>query len=512
MYDAQSQAMGGTGTAFLTTPAAAIHNPANLDMAPDTQLQLSLSSMAVQMQASFAGEGNEQSSGWILVPLAFLGGSARVADRFTLGGAVYIPMGFGGSFDGVEQYGTGTPCLDGFGDILLNLGDADAQNADYCPSEPRDESVTMVVIEAAVPMSVRVLDNLRLGLALRFPYGVMIQNTSQDIFGALSSEPAGNYGLGYAQVSSNMKGFGTPGILFGATYDPIDWLTLAVSYRSKVRVHMEGTTDMNLRSNELIGGLLDTAGGLPIDWASGLLPDLGIQPGDTVNSYVDRLTTNIPSSTDWYVAHALELATALHLLDHRLLIATELRMQFSKEANQGLTVQLDDPTLASMGFESFTQRFDWRNFYGLNFGTQLMATENLALRLGFNCGNSIIPPHTAGQFAPPPGFAYSVTAGAGVTAKSIQIDVSVAYGAGGPFRIHQQYDANGDMVYEPTCRPGMTIKSGCPGRYEVDTFFLGIGLTYRPSSDEPERAPDEPGATPPEEPAEPEEGLPPAPA
>ncbi len=502
MYDAQTLGMGGAATAHLTTPAAIVHNPANLDLAPDTQLQLNLTSMLVRFEASFAGAGNEQKSPLIFAPLAFLGGSQRVSDRVTIGGAAYIAMGFGGGFSNVGRYGTGTPCIDDITDIF----GAGAQNADYCASSPRDEKVTLVIVEAAIPLAVRLLDNLHLGIALRFPYGVLRQQTSQDIFGALTDEPTGNFGLGYAQVSSEMNGFGTPGVLFGVTYDPTPWLTLAVAYRSKTRVHLEGTTNMDLRSNELIGGLLDFAGDLQIGALSGILPDLGLQEDDTVNTFVDRLTGAIPSSTDWYMPHALELATAFHLLERRLLVAAELRIQFHREANRGLTVALHDPTLESFGFTSFTQDFDWKNVYGLNLGAQYMATETVAVRAGINTGNSATPPHTAGQFTPPPGPQYGVNLGVGVTMRSLQLDVGFAYGTGAPFRIEQQYDSGGAMVYEPTCRPGQTIKSGCPGSYTVRSAFLGVGLTYRPHSN----AEDDAGAPAPAE-YDPSEELPPGP-
>lgn len=516
MYDAQALGTGGAGLASLDTPGAIVHNPANLAALDRGQFELSLTTMLVRLEASFAGEGNEQRQ-LIPVPLFFLGGSAPVSQRLTLGGAVYIAMGFGGRFGNVRQYGTGTPCISSFGDVFDfsnifggEIVREEARNADYCPSEPRDEKVTLVILEAAVPVSVRVSRRLRIGAAIRFPYGLLRQQTSQDIFGALSDpmSPQGNFGLGYAQATSSMKGLGTPGVLLGATFDVLDNVSLAVSYRSRTRISLEGTTTLDLRSNELIGSLLGAAGGLDAGTLINLLglelPGLEVMNGDTVDEIVDRISSDIPSKASWYMPHALELGVAWRVLDRRLLLAADFRMQFHKSANRALTIHLDSETIGALGLSTMTQRFDWRNVFGGQVGAEYSVTDDVNVRLGASMANSATPRATTTQFGVPPGLQYAVYAGGGMRLGSFLLDLGFSYGAVTPYRIRQRYDENDAMVYEPTCQPGQVIKTGCPGRYSVASWFLGLGMTYRPRAEdpvastvrtEPARAPTRPPAT-----------------
>jgi len=489
MYDAEVHGMGGAGLAVIDSPAAVVHNPANLAGVDSIQAELAITNMLVSLNASFSGPGREQHEN-IFVPLPFIGLTAPVGKRFTIGGSLYLAMGFGGQFSGVRRYGTGRPCIDSIDDALdvglmwppVQVNEA-ARDADYCPSEPRDESVTLAIAEFAVPVAFRLRRNLFVGAALRFPYGVLSQQTSQDIFGALSPDnPQGNFGLGYAQVRSSMSGFGTPGVLLGVTYAPKRWMRMAFTYRSQTRVHMTGTTQMDLRSNELIGGLLNTFGDLDVGWLSGtdLIPGLTIQSGDTVNTLVDRITGHIPSSTDWFMPHAFEFGVASELLDGRLLLAADFRIQLHRYANRGLTIHLDDELIESMGMGEMTQRFDWKNVYGLQIGAQLRVADDVVVRLGGSTANSATPRTTVTQFGVPPGQQVAINTGVGLTFGKFVIDAAASYGYGGNYSIAQRPpDAQGNFTYEPNCRPGQTIKLSCPGNYHINSYFLALSLTYR---------------------------------
>ena len=497
MYGARGMAMGGTGTAYLDTPAGMLKNPANLAFAPSrTQLELSITNMLVSLTASFSGPGREQTQ-HIFVPLPFFGATFGLSRRLTVGAAFYVSMGFGGSFDGVERFGTGTPCLSSLSDAITTGNvfqgqpaisiDEQARNADYCPSTPHDESVTLAIFELAIPFSIRILDNLSLGLSLRLPYGILKQSTTQEALGALypPDNPQGTFGLGYAVAQSNMSGFGLPGVLFGVNYRPHRNVALGFSYRSKTRVDFSGTTNLDLNWNELIGGLVQRFGSLPIGWLgqTGLLDGiegLSIPQGATVASLVHDITHDIPSKATWYIPHAFDFGVAWWLLERRLMLTAGARVQLHKEANKGLTIHLDDPLIQSMGLGAMTQPFDWKNVFGWQLGAEYQVSRPVSLRLGMSGSNSATPSYTATQFGVAPGYQLGYYAGAGLRLGHFLLDLVVAYGAGThPYTIPQQTDANGSLVYQPTCRPGQPIKTGCPGTYGSGTWFFGLSFTYR---------------------------------
>lgn len=499
MYGARAMAMGGTGSAFFDSPAAMLKNPANLAFAPSrTQVEFSTTSMLVMLEASFSGPGREQQQN-IFVPMPFFGATFGFGRRLTVGGAFYISTGFGGAFSDVKRFGTGTPCISSLSDAiqtgnplqgqpLVSINQT-ARNADYCPSTPRDESVTLVIMEASIPFSIRVLENLSLGLALRLPYGILKQSTTAEALGALypPDNPQGTFGLGYAVTQSNMSGFGLPGILFGVNYRPHRNVALGFSYRSKTRVNFSGTTTLDLNSNELIGGLINRFGNLPVGWLgqTGLLngiDGLTVPQDATVSSLVNDITRDIPSKATWYVPHAFDFGVAWWALNRRLLLSANGRVQLHKSANKGLTMQLDDPLIQSMGLGALTQAFDWKNVFGWQIGGeyQVLEADRLALRAGVAGANSATPSSTATQFGVAPGYQMSYYAGAGTRLGHFNLDFVVAYGGGvRNWTIPQQYDQSGSMVYEPTCRPGQPIKTGCPGTYGTHTIFVGLTLVYR---------------------------------
>ena len=451
LYDARIVGMGGTGIAHVLGPAAAVHNPAQLDTVEDFDVNLTATNLFVRFRASFSGAGNEQDSPLIYAPLPFLGGAIRFTDRFTLGMAAYISTGFGGGFSNVERIGVGEPCIDGLFDIR--------SEADHCfpEDDPQDQNVTLVIGELAIPMSIRILDNFRVGLALRLPYGAQRVSTHQEITGALLNAPF--YGLGYARVNQSVSGFGTPGVLLGATYDATPTFSLAVAYRSKIRISMSGTTDIALRDSPL----LDNAIVRPI--VDGL-PAIGM--------LVDGLVTDIPTKTDWYVPHMFRVGFAKWLLDRRLLVSAELKVQFHKEANKEQVFRMEGAA-ANIGLAEMRADFDWRNVYLGLFGAEFWATANVPLRVGFTIGNSATPKHTTNAFAPPPGLQVGGYFGSGIRFGKFAVDLGFGYGSGPQY----EREALPAGQYYPTCQPGQPVKAGCSGVQAVRSYFLSLGATYR---------------------------------
>lgn len=492
MYDSRNHGMGGAGVAHLSSPAAAQHNPANLDAVDTKQFQANLTALMVNFTGSFSGPGNEQESGWQPVPLPFFGNNRRISERVTWGSAFYVAVGFGGGFEDVKQYGTGQACTnsinDVFGDpssgsLILQTG---TETNDYCLEEGREEFVQLAVMELAAPISYRVNDRLRLGVTFRFPFGIFEQQTSQDIIGAFgdNNNPFGTHGLGMAQITSEMFGYGNPGVLLGVSYDVTPYLTVAATYRSKITVDFSGDTNLALDSNALLDVLLDEAGSIPIGIFSGLVSNIAqlnelisLKNGDDVNDFADRIASDIDSETQWSIPKAIELGMALRVTPN-LLVAFDWRHQYHSEANKELIVKLNDPLFEELGLAGLGQVLDWKDVYGWSLGFEYNLTSLLQVRMGYGEANSATPTEYTNPFTPPPGLQTAYYAGLGYHKEGWQYDLGLSYSLV-ENEIDQPFDDQGNPVPTRTCQPGQVVKSGCPGEQAITSVFFSFSAYYQ---------------------------------
>ncbi|OUS04904.1 hypothetical protein A9Q81_05325 [Gammaproteobacteria bacterium 42_54_T18] len=495
MYDARNMGMGGAGLAYLDSPAAVIHNPANLAATENSQHQFNLSLLAVKLGGSFAGPDHYQESDWLAIPLPFWGYNTRVTDYMTTGASVYLAVGFGGGYSDVSRYGTGKSCTSKLSDVVLTppggglVINGDAQNNDLCLSSGRDEVVNLAVFELAFPFSFQVTNDLQVGLAIRFPFGIFEQQTSEDITGALgdSNNPAGSFGLGYMQVESEMFGYGSkPGFLLGFTYDVTSYLSVAATYRTKLTTTFKGDTKVLLNSNILLDPALGTLGGVTIgNEIAGLVnsvPGIGtllnVQGNETIGGFANRLTTEIDSGLEWSTSKAIEFGIALQVTPN-LLFAADWKHQYLKDSNKDFIVELYEPLFQQTGLDSLGQELNWKDVYSWSFGLEYEMNGGQRVRFGYSIGNSATPPEYANAFTPPPAneqdafyFGYGVTQG------EWEFDVGFSY-AKVVYEIDQPFNSDGEPVDPPTCRPGQLVKSGCPGTLSVKSLFLGLSANYR---------------------------------
>ena len=488
MYDARNHGMGGAGVAYLSSPSAALHNPANLDAVKSWQFQADVSALVVNFTASFSGPGNEQETGWVPVPLPFIGYNQRISETITLGASFYVAVGFGGGFDDVTQYGTGHECTYSVDTVIDSSAPgnfliiADSINNDFCLEEGREEFVQLAVMEFAFPLSYRVSDRLRVGASVRLPFGIFKQKTSQDIIGAFgdSSNPLGSFGLGMAQLTSDMFGYGNPGVLLGVSYDVTPFFTVAATYRSKITVNFSGDTSIDLGSNLLIDAILDPTATLPIGLLAGMLENIEeldslvvLLNGDNVMSFAERIATNIDSETQWHIPKAIELGFALQL-SSKVMLAVDWRHQYHSEVNKELIVILNDPLFVAAGLAGLGQTLNWKDVYGWSAGVEYSLRPNMQLRLGYSAGNSATPVEYTNQFTPPPGDEQSsFYAGLGYETERWKYDYGFSYGVVGN-EIEQPYDSNGLPIPTATCQPGQLVKSGCPGEQEITSLFFSM--------------------------------------
>ena len=224
-------------------------------------------------------------------------------------------------------------------------------------------------------------------------------------------------------MNQRLSGWGIPGVLLGVHYRPIPELSLGAVYRSKARIEMDGRT----------------------------------------NLFIGPRPSRFPTSTTWYVPHMMRFGAAGHLLDERLLLTAELRVQMHGEANRSQAFVVE-------GFDDLTAPFDWNTVIGVVAGVEGWVTEGFALRTGYSSSNSATPRHTTTQFTPPPTYLHAVYLGAGMQRGHFEADLAWNWGFG---------DARVRPEDGGACEPGARIKVGCPGRYAVDSFYLALSVTYR---------------------------------
>ncbi|MBX3251612.1 MAG: hypothetical protein KF901_30820 [Myxococcales bacterium] len=435
-YDARVTGMAGVAVASVDSPAALLHNPAQLDQIERFSVTAVATSLLVNLRAPFAGPGTEQNSGLIYAPLLFLGGVGRVHERVSVGLGAYVLTGFGGGFPAVDciSYGDPSECT---GDRATDR----PRGVSY--ETPIEQSVTLFVAEIAVPIQVTVIpDVLSLGVTLRLPYGRQAVN-------AVQQEPIAG---GWSQADQNLHGFGIPGVLLGVSYRPIPGLTLAASYRSKVWVNMSGQTT------------------IPSPFGM----------GDPIE---------IPTTTRWYVPHTIRGGVAYTTWRNRLTVAAELRIQLHAEANatQRFELSPNDRLLASLVPDTVAQ-FRWRNVYIGGLASELWVLPRMTVRLGGTVGNSASNSATMTPFSPPPGLQFSVFGGLGVRAGPLDVDLGLGWGGGAPHRRTENDPELCSSVhpseserprYQAGRPPTLTASGGCAGEYHVSSFFVSLSVTYR---------------------------------
>lgn len=493
MYDARNMGMGGAGLAHLKSPAAVLHNPANLVENETSQNQSAFTLLAVKLGGSFAGPDHYQESDWIAVPLPFWGYVNKYSEDLSFGASFYLALGFGGGYDGVKRYGTGKTCTSSPEDVIINDGsggvilDPDAINNDQCLSYGREEMVNLALFELAFPVSYRVNDRLKVGVSFRFPFGMFEQQTTEDFAGAFTEpdSPVGSYGLGYTQVQSKMYGVGTPGILLGITYDVTDYLSVAASYRSKTTTTMKGTTDVVLGSNMLIDPALDTLGGLPVGAYADLVNSVpgvsqlvSITGSDDIYNIAEKIATDIDSEISWSTAESVELGIALQVTP-TVLFAMDWRRGFFSDSNKDFIVELKEPIFEVSGLDRLGQKLDWDDADVWSFGVEWNHKRDHYLRFGYSVGNSATPEAYTNAFTPPPADKQdSFYIGYGAQVDRWILDIGFNYAAV-EYTVDQPYDSSGNPVDTPTCRAGQLVKSGCPGLQTVESIFIGLSANYQ---------------------------------
>lgn len=375
LFDARSAGMGGTGAAFLDSPGAIPTNPALLDQIGQLSVSLDVLYVSAQTQAPYTVYHLDPTTGQRFrnyetmrapatsAALPFFGLAYRVSERVTVGAAAYPVLG-----QGVTSSYRPAP--------------------DEYPNVVAVNQAAMGLIEAGVPVTVRVLDNLSVAIMWRISY--MTQSISLPVPSGSwpGAPPAGVLILPSENRSVNadmqLTGVNFGGVQLGLLYKPVSALRLGLTYRSKVVVDGTGTTTTSL-------------GGTPTVL-------------DTMTSYTNP--------------HVLRAGVALSVLKDALLIAADFKYLMYAESYKAQRIT----TLMNGDEKTIVQPLNWKNAYTVQLGAEYKLAEAWRLRAGYILSTSATPEQSAIALAPPPGNAHLFSAGLGIKIlDTMNLDLSGAY-------------------------------------------------------------------------------------
>ncbi len=337
MFDGRSVALGGTGTAYTDNAAAIFLNPAGLEQIDKLSATIDFTPFLFKTEIPLTGPTSVFTSERTFVPLFFAGGAYRVHDQVVMGLALLTPAGFG-----------------------INLANL--------PGGAGDLDVTLARFELAIPVSVRLMKDLSLGLEWRGTY--MKHTISQSV----QAGPAG-----FVPMDIDLSGTNLTGLAVGLFYKPKSMVRLGLSYRSKVNVGSSGTTTM-------AGSDMDT-------------------------------------TSSWATPHSFRLGTAITLADEKLMLAADVKYQLYDNSQNQLAIVTATPA----GDQTTTINLDWNNSLALGLGGEYQVSKLVTLRLGYSLTQSAVPGSTGGFVGPPPGWFKGIHMGAGLAFESFDVDIGGYY-------------------------------------------------------------------------------------
>jgi len=423
-YDAQSVVMGQTGVSYLERPAAIAINPALLTGIEKFSFSVMFNPIFVNTCAPVEGPNSNMCTGVSFGPLGSTFFAWRIAKRMVWGAGAYIEVGYGGNYEGVQN--------------------VDGEPTEVVGPEPQDQSVTFFVGELATGPSIEINDKWSVGVMLRLPIAVQSADLYQNI-GAASQLPNPTYG----RIRNDLSGVGFPSARIGLSFKPNDIWTVGASWRVYTKIKMTGTTQTGFD-----------------------IPGL----------------ETLDAESEWTIPNALQVGASVKLVQKKLLLAAELRMQFheaKKQGNQTQTVRVSlpsgsDPALEALLPAPTVAPLYWKNVYAAKLGLEYQIIDLVAIRFGFAVGNSNIREEFAQIFTPPPGIQIAGSTGVGFSWNKVDFDLGLffsQYGSTiGPEVAQEPVEIEGELTN--LCSRDQVLRTGCAGDYKVRTFFISTQLTY----------------------------------
>ena len=423
-YDTRSVSMGQTGVSFLERPAAIAINPALLTGIEKFSFSVMFNPMFLNTCAPVQGPNTNMCTGVSFGPVGAAFFAWRISERMRWGAGAYIEAGYGATYDNVRN-------VDGEPDEVVG-------------TELQNQSVTFFAAELATGPSIEISEKWSIGIMLRLPIAVQRADLYQNI-GAASVVVNPTYG----RIRNEIGGIGYPSVRLGLAFKPNDMWTVGAAWRAYSKVSMTGSTETGIS-----------------------IPGL-----ETLNA-----------QADWVTPNALQFGASVKLVDKKLLVAAEIRMQFhgaKKLGNQTQTIHVSLPPGAPPGLEALLPEptvapLYWKNVYLLKTGLEYQIIDLVAIRFGFLVGNSNIREQYAQIFTPPPGINTSVQVGLGFSWEKVDFDLGALFQQSkytiGPEVAQEPAEVDGELIN--VCSRDQVVRTGCAGDYKIRTFFFSTQLTY----------------------------------
>ena len=371
LFDSRSHALGGSGVAYLDSAGAIPTNPALLDQIGKLTLGLDVFYIRSQPEAPYTIYHVDQATGQPYrtyetirskptgAPLPFIGGAYRLDDRVVLGAAVYPVIGQGAQ----AEY---------------------KPSPDQFPSSIAKVNVAMGLIEAGIPISVRLSDKLSLGVMWRLTY--MTQSVSTPLPAKGPPGAVINTATGEV-INADIKvtGMNFTGLQLGLFYKPVPSLRLGFSYRGKVTVDGSGTTTTRLGPTPIVL--------------------------DTQQSYSNP--------------HSFRAGLAWTTLDDKLMLAADLKYLLYAEAFKELGTTT---TMAGKAPSTAYTKAYWKDSVSVHVGAEYSFGKAWCARLGYSLVTSATNSDYALSYFAPPGNAHQFLGGVGIKIlDSLNMDIAAGY-------------------------------------------------------------------------------------
>lgn len=456
------QSASGVGTAYAGRAAVVedastvFYNPAG--MSKLTRAELSLGGTYLNVKGNFsngsrtnpagvpsAAEAGAYENGGDFIPnkvIPFVYYATPINDKFAAGFGIFVPYGTGSDY---------------------------SKNA-YVGGFAGETSLTVINFQPTI--SYKILDNLSIGAGLDIAYAKGKLTKQLDLVPYVPSEiqtvPAGNNMI-VGAPSNNSAAMGYEGTFevegddmaygfnLGLMWDISDVTTLGVTYRSAMKINLEGDAEItNIQS------------GLQMDTGNPTMPHI---PVTSVPSQAAEVPLEGPQTATISLAH--RLTDSLQLQGGVTWADWSSFKYFDVKGKGPGTIS----ALGGLGQNYIGHIVEkWSDTYSYALGATYTVNDQWLLRAGFAYDESpVSDEHRTARV--PDNDRKWLTLGARY---NVNQDLSFDLGAAYLFMSKSSlYEVNHDLNDEVIQKPGALAPESASGTYEMDAFGLSLQMNYR---------------------------------